>query len=59
MSTPDLQKWQCTTCGEIYDEALGLPEADIAPGTRFKDLPDDWLCPGCGADKSTYVLLTD
>jgi rubredoxin len=59
MSNPPLQKWQCTTCGEIYDEALGLPESGIAPGTRFQDIPADWLCVGCGADKSAYVLLED
>ena len=34
--------WQCMTCGDIYDEALGLPHEGIAPGTRFADLPEDW-----------------
>lgn len=48
-------KWQCTTCGDIYDEALGCPEVGIAPGTRFADLPDDWLCPNCGAGKDAFA----
>ncbi|MDD3444149.1 MAG: rubredoxin [Zavarzinia sp.] len=50
------QVWQCQTCGELYDEALGLPEAGIPPGTRFADLPDDWYCPACGTPKSDFVL---
>jgi rubredoxin len=56
MSEPGYRKWQCTTCAEIYDEALGDAEAGIAPGTRFEDLPDDWLCPMCGATKDAFVL---
>lgn len=47
--------WQCTTCGDIYDEALGCPEFGIAPGTRFEDLPDDWMCPNCGATKDAFA----
>lgn len=49
------RKWQCSTCGDIYDEALGCPEVGIAAGTRFEDLPDDWLCPNCGAGKGDFV----
>ena len=40
MAGTDFRKWQCTTCGEIYDEALGDPESGIAAGTRFEDI---WL----------------
>ncbi|WP_273454312.1 rubredoxin [Nevskia ramosa] len=53
------RKFQCVLCGEIYDEALGVPEFDIAPGTRWEDVPEDWLCMACGAPKSEYVLLED
>lgn len=49
------RKWQCSTCGDIYDEALGCPEVGIAAGTRFEDLPDDWLCPNCGAGKADFA----
>lgn len=59
MSETNSRKWQCTVCGEIYDEALGLPEIGIAPGTSFEDIPDDWICISCGADKSAYVLMQD
>lgn len=50
------RKWQCFFCGEIYDEELGSPEAGIDPGTRWEDIADDWVCPGCGAAKADFVL---
>jgi rubredoxin len=49
------RKWQCRTCGEIYDEAAGLPYDGIPPGTRFEDLPDDWICPACGTPKADFT----
>ena len=59
MSTAASRRWQCQTCSDIYDEALGLPEYGITPGTRFEDLPNDWVCPLCGTPKSDFVLLAD
>lgn len=50
----ELQKWICVICGYIYDEAAGMPEHGIAAGTRFADLPEDWLCPECGSPKSAF-----
>jgi rubredoxin len=47
-------KWICTLCGYIYDPELGDPDAGIAPGTKWEDVPDDWVCPECGADKSDF-----
>ncbi|MEQ1542024.1 MAG: rubredoxin [Novosphingobium sp.] len=55
MSAP--RQWRCRNCGLIYDEALGLPEDGIAPGTRFEDIPDDWYCPDCGTEKQDFELL--
>jgi rubredoxin len=49
-----LQKYRCTVCGYIYDPELGDPEGKIRPGTAFEDLPQEWLCPICGADKSAF-----
>ena len=57
MRPPGQRRWQCETCGDIYDESLGLPEYDIAPGTRFEDLPGDWVCPVCGAGKKMFRPL--
>ena len=47
-------KYVCSICGYIYDEATGILEADIAPGTKWEDLPDDWVCPICGASKAEF-----
>jgi rubredoxin len=49
-----MKKYVCSICGYVYDEAVGAPEKGIAPGTKFEDLPDDFDCPMCGADKSVF-----
>ncbi len=49
-----MAKYECTVCGYIYDPALGDPDANIPPGTAFEKLPDDWICPLCGAAKSEF-----
>lgn len=48
------QRWECLLCGFTYDEALGLPEDGIAPGTRWHEMPQDWTCPDCAALKSDF-----
>ncbi len=48
-------RYICTVCGYDYDQADGDPSRGIAPGTRWEDLPEDWVCPICGADKSMFV----
>ncbi|MBN1642537.1 MAG: rubredoxin [Anaerolineae bacterium] len=53
-----MQKWECLGCGYIYDPLVGDPENDIAPGTPFEDLPDDWVCPECGAGKDMFEELS-
>jgi rubredoxin len=52
-----MQKWECAICGYVYDEALGDPDHDLAPGTRWDDVPDDWVCPDCGAAKSEFNMI--
>jgi rubredoxin len=52
-----MQKWECTVCGWIYDPAKGDPSQGIKPGTPFEDLPDDWVCPECGAPKDMFQPL--
>ncbi|MGN7614698.1 rubredoxin [Magnetococcales bacterium HHB-1] len=51
------RKWICTVCDHIYDEALGDPDNNIKPGTKFEDLPNDWNCPECFAPKSAFELM--
>jgi rubredoxin len=49
-----MKKYRCTICGYIYDEAEGDPDNGIAPGTKWEDLPADWVCPMCGAGKDEF-----
>jgi len=49
-----MEKYRCTVCGYLYDPGQGDPDSDIAPGTSFADLPDDWVCPVCGAPKDAF-----
>ncbi|MBD9478753.1 rubredoxin [Pseudoxanthomonas sp. PXM02] len=49
--------WMCVVCGFIYDEADGLPEEGIAPGTRWEDIPADWTCPDCGVGKDDFEMV--
>jgi rubredoxin len=54
-----MAKYECTVCGYIYDPELGDPDGDIEPGTPFEDLPEDWVCPDCGAPKSDFQKIED
>jgi rubrerythrin len=48
-------KWICRQCSMIYDPVMGDPDSGIEPGTAFEDIPDDWKCPICGAEKKLFV----
>ena len=52
-----LRTWMCVVCGFIYDEADGLPEEGIAPGTRWQDIPMNWVCPECDARKEDFEMV--
>ncbi len=49
-----MSKYVCNICGYVYDPEEGDPENEIAPGTSFDDLPDDWACPLCGVGKEEF-----
>ncbi|MDD1678688.1 MAG: rubredoxin [Methanomicrobiales archaeon] len=49
-----MKKYQCALCGHIYDPEEGDPTQNIKPGTPFEDLPERWVCPICGAEKSQF-----
>ncbi len=49
-----MKKYVCNICGWVYDEAAGDEEHGIAPGTKFEDLPDDFVCPLCGVGKDDF-----
>lgn len=54
-----MKKFKCSICGFTYDEAAGLPEKGIAPGTKWEDIPHDFLCPWCGAPKSVFEEMKE
>ena len=49
-----MDKYVCDMCGYIYDPAEGDPDNGVAPGTPWEKVPEDWVCPLCGADKSQF-----
>jgi len=52
-----MESWQCVICQYVYDPAEGDPANGIAAGTAFEDIPDDWVCPLCGAGKDSFEKL--
>jgi len=53
-ASPETQKWICETCGFVYDPEEGDPDGGLPEGTPFEDIPDDWMCPVCGARKKDF-----
>jgi rubredoxin len=49
-------KYICTVCGYTYDPVAGDPDSGIEAGTPFEELPDEWICPVCGVDKSMFSI---
>ncbi len=49
-----MKKYICDVCGYIYDPVAGDLDNGIAPGTKFEDIPDDWVCPLCGVGKDQF-----
>jgi rubredoxin len=57
MKEADMKKYVCSVCGYIYDPADGDPDSGISPGTAFEDIPEDWVCPVCGAGKDSFEVM--
>jgi len=55
----NMKKYKCLMCGYVYDPAVGNPENGVEAGTAFEDLPNDWVCPECGAGKDEFEPLED
>ncbi|MEA5114917.1 MAG: rubredoxin [Geobacteraceae bacterium] len=49
-----MDSYRCTICDYIYDPSAGDPPNGVSPGTAFENLPDNWVCPVCGAEKSFF-----
>ena len=56
-SSTEFKTWMCVICGYLYDEAAGVPDEGIAPGTRWDDVPANWTCPECGAGKKDFEMV--
>lgn len=54
-----MQKYKCTICGYIYDPEVGDPDGDIAPGTAFENIPENWVCPICGTTKDSFIPIDE
>ena len=53
----EFKSWQCALCGVVYDEATGMPEHGIPAGTLWEDVPEDFRCPDCDAEKSEFQMI--
>jgi rubredoxin len=53
----NMDKYKCSVCGYIYDPEVGDPDGGIAPNTPFDKLPEDWVCPVCGAPKDVFEKI--
>jgi rubredoxin len=53
----DYKVWMCIICGWVYEEEKGCPEEGLAPGTRWEDIPEFWVCPDCGVGKEDFEML--
>ena len=51
-----MKKWKCSICGYIYDPSKGDPDKGVKPGTAFEEIPEDWVCPTCGATKDMFEI---
>lgn len=53
---PGTRVWQCMLCAFVYDEAKGMPDEGIVPGTPWEEVPETWYCPDCSASKSDFQM---
>ena len=54
---PAFKTWQCILCGFVYKEAEGMPQDGIPAGTRWEDVPEDWVCPDCSTSKLDFEMI--
>jgi rubredoxin len=57
MAEQPWRRFKCLNCGFVYDEELGWPDEGIAAGTRWDEVPDDWICPECGSEKRDFTMI--
>ena len=52
-----MKQYMCVICGFVYEEEKGWPEEGIEPGTKWDDVPSDWICPECAATKADFEMI--
>lgn len=52
-----MKSYMCVICGFVYHEAEGYPDEGIEPGTKWDDVPPNWVCPDCGARKEDFEMV--
>ena len=52
-----MKRYMCVVCGWVYDEEQGWPDDGIEPGTKWEDIPENWMCPECAAGKSDFDMI--
>jgi rubredoxin len=52
-----MKTYMCIVCGLIYEEENGWPEEGIVAGTKWGDVPNDWVCPDCGVGKDEFEMM--
>ncbi|MDN3511396.1 MAG: rubredoxin [Candidatus Jettenia sp.] len=53
-----MEKYRCIVCGYVYDPEIGDPDYGVSPGTSFRNLPGDWVCPVCGAPQDQFEKIS-
>ncbi|MBX3639546.1 MAG: rubredoxin [Nitrosomonas sp.] len=53
----EMKRYQCNICGFIYDESMGDPAHGVSAGTYWQDVPDNWVCPDCGVNKTDFEMM--
>ncbi len=49
-----MKRYVCTICAYVYDSEMGDPDNGVEAGTSFEDIPEEWVCPVCGAGKDAF-----
>ena len=52
-----MKTYVCIVCGFTYSEESGLPSEGLPAGTKWEDVPADWLCPDCGVSKTDFEMV--
>ena len=52
-----MKTYKCLVCNWIYSEEKGSPAEGIEPGTKWDDIPEDWVCPDCGVTKDQFEMV--